>query len=78
MSPQELLEHALKEIKSLKKDEIFMVKDLFVGYLWNREDKADRLTVGTLFLNHVKSHPENIKILDKTSSNQQKYQIIKT
>lgn len=76
MSAQQLLNHAIDELHNLKKGEKFMVKDLFVGYLWNRELKADRLTVGTLFLNYANNHQSQLKILEKTPSNQQRYEII--
>ena len=36
-------------------------------------ERKDRLLLGTLFLNYVKSENSNIKILEKTSSGQQKY-----
>ena len=39
-------------------------------------ERKDRLLLGTLFLNYVKSENSNIKILEKTSSGQQKYIII--
>ena len=74
MTPNEYLKYAISELVNLKKDEIFLVKQLFKGYEWNRIDKSVRLRIGTLFLNQIESNPE-LKIikLDKTSSNQQKY-----
>ena len=65
-----LLDEAIKEIASLKDGEIFLVKDLFKGYLWNRVPRKDRLLLGTLFLNQVN---KGIKAIEKTSSNQQRY-----
>lgn len=69
-----VLEQAISESKFLKKDEVFLVKDLFKGYEWNRIPRKTRLLLGTLFLNYVNSGDNNeIEAIDKTSSNQQKY-----
>jgi len=71
----ELLDEAIKEAKKLKEGEIFLVKDLFKGYLWNRIPKKDRILLGTLFLNQVnKMDGEGIKVIEKTPSNQQRYE----
>ncbi|MDI9540906.1 MAG: single-stranded DNA-binding protein, partial [Bacillota bacterium] len=48
-------------------------KDLFKGYVWNRIPRKDRLLLGTLFLNYVNKMEGNIKAIEKTSSNQQRY-----
>ena len=42
-----LLERALSEVELLKEEEIFLVKDLFKGYEWNRIPVKDRLLLGT-------------------------------
>lgn len=68
-----LLEKALEETENLSPGEVFLVKDLFRGYEWNRISRSERLLLGTLFLNFVKTHPKRIDILEKTSSGQQKY-----
>ena len=68
-----LLEQALRETANLKPGEIFLVKDLFRGYEWNRISRGERLLLGTLFLNYIKSHLADINVLDKTSSGQQRY-----
>lgn len=67
------LEQAIHETKSLNTGEIFLVKDLFKGYEWNRIPRKNRLLLGTLFLNYVNSNNNEIEAIDKTSSNQQKY-----
>lgn len=73
----ELLEIAKKEVENLKIDEIFLVKELFKGYEWNRIDRKTRLLLGILFLNWIRTTNEDkIKIIEKTSSEQQKYKII--
>lgn len=70
----DLLNEAMKETKKLEKGEIFLVKDLFKGYLWNRIPRKDRILLGTLFLNQVnKMDGKEIKVIEKTSSNQQRY-----
>lgn len=71
-----LLERALFEIQFLLENEVFLVKDLFKGYEWNRIPVKDRLLLGTLFLHEV--HRKRIPVIavEKTSSHQQKYQKI--
>ena len=69
----ELLEIAKTEIKYLKPGEIFLVRDLFKGYDWNRISRSDRLLLGTLFLNYVKTTECEINAIEKTSSGQQRY-----
>jgi hypothetical protein len=69
----ELLQAALKETKNLKNGEVFLIKDLFKGYIWNRIPRKDRLLLGTLFLNEINKLNGNLKAIEKTSSNQQKY-----
>ena len=71
-----LLEIAIKETINLKTNEVFLLRELFKGYEWNRIERKDRLLLGSLFLNYVKNENSNIKILEKTSSGQQKYIII--
>ena len=69
----ELLERALNETANLKSGEVFLIKDLFLGYEWNRISRSDRLLLGTLFLNYIKTHTSNVDILEKTYSGQQRY-----
>mgnify|MGYP000848134028 FL=1 len=70
----ELLEEAISEIENLNDGEVFLVKDLFKGYVWNRIPRKDRLLLGTLFLNWVNKTDGNLKAIEKTSSNQQRYE----
>lgn len=72
----DLLQIAIEETANLKPGEKFLLKDLFKGYEWNRIPRKDRLLLGTLFLNYVNSKDNNkcIKTIEKTSSNQQKYE----
>jgi len=69
----ELLEKATKEIEDLFVGEVFLVKDLFKGYEWNRIPRKDRLLLGTLFLNRVNKMGGKLKAIEKTASNQQKH-----
>lgn len=69
----ELLEIAKAEINKLKTDEIFLLRDLFKGYKWNRISRSDRLLLGTLFLNFIKTADTGVIPIEKTSSGQQRY-----
>ena len=72
-----LLEDALKETENLRVGEKFLVRELFMGYIWNRIPHKDRLLLGILFLNHVKKTGGNLHAIEKTPSNQQRYVKIK-
>lgn len=74
----DLLQIAIEETVGLELGEKFLLKDLFKGYEWNRIPRKDRLLLGTLFLNYVNSKENDkcIKTVEKTSSNQQKYEKI--
>ena len=69
-----LLDEAIKETDNLNDGEVFLVKDLYKGYYWNRIPRRTRLLLGILFLNHVKKANNCVKAIEKTSSNQQRYQ----
>lgn len=71
----DLLSFAIKEVENLMDGEIFLLKDLFKGYEWNRIPRNVRLLLGTLFLNYVNSAKCSIKAIEKTSSGQQKYKV---
>ena len=68
----DLLTRAIDETKHLNHNEIFLVRDLFKGYEWNRISRSDRLLLGTLFLNYVHTTGTYIEPIEKTSSRQQK------
>lgn len=70
------LEMAKKETENLISGEVFLVRDLFKGYEWNRISRSDRLLLGTLFLNYIKNADTQIEIIEKTTSGQQKYRIL--
>lgn len=71
-----LLARAIEETKNIKKDEIFLVRDLFKGYEWNRISRSDRLLLGTLFLHYINTSEGRLEPIEKTSSGQQKYKAI--
>ena len=48
-----LLQTAIDETTHVREGEIFLVKDLFKGYEWNRIAKRDRLMLGSLFLSYI-------------------------
>jgi hypothetical protein len=68
-----LLKTAISETKNLKEGEIFLVKDLFKGYLWNRIPRGDRLLLGSMFLSYIGMHDCQITVIDKGASGQQRY-----
>lgn len=69
-----LLEQAICETNNLDPGESFLLKDLFKGYVWKRIPRNTRLLLGTLFLNAVNNDSAlKIEVVEKTSSNQQKY-----
>lgn len=69
----ELLEIAKAELVNLLQGEVFLVRDLFKGYEWNRISRSDRLLLGTLFLNYIKTDNIGVVPIEKTSSGQQRY-----
>lgn len=71
----ELLNVAIKEAENLNQGEVFLVRDLFKGYEWNRISRSQRLLLGTLFLNYVNTSKDSIQAIEKTSSGQQRYKI---
>lgn len=72
-----LLEEAIIETENLNDGEVFLLKDLFKGYRWNRIPRKDRILLGTLFLNQVNQMNSRLQAVEKTSSNQQRYMKIK-
>ncbi len=68
-----LLDIARNEITNLNNGEIFLLRDLFKGYEWNRISRSDRLLLGTLFLNYINAADNEVAPIEKTSSGQQRY-----
>lgn len=76
MDVNNLLNDAIQETVLIENNEVFLVKDLFKGYIWNRIPRKDRLLLGTLFLNYINKLDSNIKVIEKTSSGQQRHKKI--
>lgn len=69
----DLLSFAIKETENLVDGEIFLLKELFKGYEWNRIPRNERVLLGTLFLNYANTANCPITAIEKTSSGQQRY-----
>lgn len=72
----DLLASAIKETQNLITGEVFLVRDLFKGYEWNRISRSNRLLLGTLFLSHVNTNECGFSAIEKTSSGQQRYRVM--
>lgn len=72
-----LLEQAVCETANLRNGEVFLLRDLFKGYEWNRISRSNRLLLGILFLNKISSDKHGVIANEKSSSGQQKYQIVR-
>ncbi|WP_041668189.1 single-stranded DNA-binding protein [Acetobacterium woodii] len=72
-----LLVKAISETSYLNNGEVFLLRDLFKGYEWNRISRSNRILLGTLFLNKINSESLEVKASIKISSGQRKYQIIR-
>ena len=75
ITANELLTEAIKELDKVESGETFIVKDLFQGIRWNRFPRNERLLLGTLFLNYVKTKKTNIELDGKNGSNKQRYTV---
>ena len=68
------LKIALAELENLEVGEVFVVRDLWKGYEWNRIPRPDRLLIGRLFYDAVmQQNPCPVEVLDKTPARQQRY-----
>ena len=69
----ELLYKEKEELSYLLPGEVFLVRDLFKRYEWNRISRSYRLLLGTLFLNYIKTDDIWVVPIEKTLSRQQRY-----
>ena len=70
----DLISYSQSEIQNLLVGEEFMVKDLFLGYEWNRIDKGNRTRLGSAFFAFAQgAGAAQITPLGKTPQNQQRY-----
>lgn len=74
-SEKKLLNKAWKETKQLQDGEIFLLKDLFKGYKWNRLPTETRTALGRSFMEKA-AGKKSVEVLEKSSSNQQQYRKI--
>lgn len=69
----------IEETLKVMSDKEFIVRDLFVGALFDDFSEQERMQIGREFLNYAKTHLDNIEIMydanemSKTELNQQKY-----
>ncbi len=71
----DLITYSQAEINNLLPGEEFMVKDLFLGYEWNRIDKGNRTRLGSSFFAFAQGAGAALIVpLGKTPQNQQRYQ----
>lgn len=69
---EKIIKKAWQETKNLKEGEVFLLKDLFKGYKWNRLEMEMRSSLGRLFLEKVQKK-NSVEAIEKTSSHQQQY-----
>jgi hypothetical protein len=71
---ESLVVHAISEIPNLYPGEKFMVRDLFLGYEWNRLSNYVRANVGSGFYHqYAQNDGSQVIILEKSARNQQIY-----
>ncbi|MBU5439869.1 recombinase family protein [Tissierella sp. MSJ-40] len=56
----ELLGITKGEIENLNSGEVFLLRDLFKGYEWNRVSHSDRLVLSTLFINYIRTDDRKV------------------
>jgi hypothetical protein len=76
ITANDLLREAIQELDKVHSGDTFIVKDLFQGIRWNKFPRNERLLLGTLFLNYIKTERADITPNGKNGSNQQKYTMI--
>lgn len=73
-SLQDLFNESVNALSDLQPGEIFIVKQLFRGFEWERINKGNRTKLGSMFFNYANNTGSNIiQPLGKTSQNQQQY-----
>lgn len=75
-SLNDLFNVAISTLPDLQTGEIFIVKDLFRGFEWNRIPKGTRTKLGSMFFAYAKQNGLTlIECLGKTPQNQQQYKM---
>ena len=78
MNRDKYYDYLKNEIEKLPEDTIFLVSDLFKGYIWKSITLADRIWWGLKFLNDVQNNNYfSIQVIEKTTSNKQQYKKIR-
>lgn len=69
---EELLIRAKETVEEVQTGEIFLLKDLFRGFEWNRIKINNRTKLGMLFSSYVETSTK-VEMIGKTPQNQFKY-----
>lgn len=70
----ELFELAKESTNDVSSEEVYIVKDLFRGFEWNRIAKGNRTKLGAMYFAYAQNEgEEDITPLGKTPQNQQQY-----
>ena len=74
-SLQDLFEIVIKTLDDVNAGEVFIVKELFRGFEWNRIKKGNRTKLGSMVLAYANSDEgaSVLETLGKTPQNQQIY-----
>lgn len=73
-SLDELFTRAVSEISNVVSGERILVKELFLGYEWNRIEKGNRTRLGSMFYRYAQNQGSDLLLpIEKTPQNQQKY-----
>ncbi|MGL4912153.1 MAG: DUF1413 domain-containing protein [Romboutsia sp.] len=76
-SLQDLFNESVNTLSDLQSGEIFIVKQLFRGFEWERIQKGNRTKLGSMFFNYANNNGSSIIVpLGKTAQNQQQYRKI--
>lgn len=70
----ELLKYCIKEIEYIKEEEVFTVRDLFLGYKWNRLSLGERRNIGYVFRNYIYLNKDlNVVIVERKENKKDRY-----
>lgn len=79
MKYEDWLDAARKEINTFTVGKIFVVRDLFVGADWDKQEKGDRIGFGKFFKRKVADGDiENVEYIGKAKNNSAQYRKINT
>lgn len=73
-SLQVLFNETIKTLKLVQTNEVFIVKQLFRGFEWERIGKGNRTKLGSMFFAYAQNKGSTLIMpLGKTPQNQQQY-----